>query len=152
LGIAPDDEIGGDMRCLSPSDFGFHNALREPSGALRFVDFEYAGWDDPAKLVGDFFNQVQVPVPPALFGAFARRVAAQFADPERNLARYELLLPVYAMKWITIMLNDFLPEGGLRRSFAGDASQVVARKQGQIVKARQAFARLGTLMPITLRA
>jgi hypothetical protein len=150
LGIAPDDEIGQDMRCLSPSDFGFHNALREPSGALRFVDFEYAGWDDPAKLVGDFFNQVQVPVSPALFGAFAGRVAAQFPDPESNLARFALLLPVYSMKWIAIMLNDFLPEGGMRRSFAGDAGQAAARKQNQLAKARQAFARL-TDIPALLR-
>ena len=35
---------------LSPSDFGFHNIL-EHQGQLSFLDFEYAGWDDPAKLV-----------------------------------------------------------------------------------------------------
>jgi hypothetical protein len=152
LRIAPDEEIAADMRCLSPSDFGFHNALREPSGALRFVDFEYAGWDDPAKLVGDFFNQEQVPVPQALFSDFARQVAARYPAPERTLARFELLLPVYSMKWITIMLNDFLPEGGMRRSFAGDAGQAELRKQNQLAKARQAFDRMGAVRPVTLRA
>ena len=40
-------------RVLSPSDFGLHNALRGPDGQLRFVDFEYFGWDDPVKLVSD---------------------------------------------------------------------------------------------------
>ena len=37
-------------RCVSPSDFGFHNALVGPDGRAVFLDFEYAGWDDPAKL------------------------------------------------------------------------------------------------------
>ena len=41
-------------RCLSPSDFGFHNALSTADGRVRFIDFEYAGWDDPAKLVWRF--------------------------------------------------------------------------------------------------
>ena len=41
------------QRALSPSDFGLHNALRGQDGQLRFVDFEYFGWDDPVKLVSD---------------------------------------------------------------------------------------------------
>ena len=47
--------IGTDEYSLSPSDFGFHNMLVDRGGSLRFVDFEYAGWDDPAKMVADFF-------------------------------------------------------------------------------------------------
>jgi len=49
--------LPADETCLSPSDFGFHNALVDPSGALSFLDFEYAGRDDPAKPVSDFFCQ-----------------------------------------------------------------------------------------------
>ncbi|MEI9991461.1 MAG: phosphotransferase [Rhizomicrobium sp.] len=142
LGLAPQEEIAAGALCISPSDFGFHNALREAAGRLRFIDFEYAGWDDPAKLVGDFFNQVQAPVPRVLFGTFARRVASLFPEDGHMLARFEILLPVYSVKWITIMLNDFLPVGEMRRSFAGDTSQALARKRGQLAKARQAFARL----------
>ena len=41
------------QRTLAPSDFGFHNTLRYANGALAFVDFEYFGWDDPAKLTAD---------------------------------------------------------------------------------------------------
>ncbi len=142
LGLARDAEIPQQGRCISPSDFGFHNALRDAPGRLRFLDFEYAGWDDPAKLVGDFFNQVAVPVPPALFGAFARSVAGLFPEPDRNLARFELLMPVYAVKWIAIMLNDFLAEGETRRSFAGGAAEASQRKTNQLIKARRAFAAL----------
>ena len=38
---------------LSPSDFGFHNALRGNNGKIIFLDFEYFGWDDPVKLCCD---------------------------------------------------------------------------------------------------
>ena len=38
---------------LSPSDFGFHNSLFR-NNKLFFFDFEYAGWDDPIKLMCDF--------------------------------------------------------------------------------------------------
>ena len=38
-------ELAVDHRTLSPSDFGFHNALRRSDGRLAFLDFEYFGWD-----------------------------------------------------------------------------------------------------------
>ena len=49
-------------RCVSPSDFGFHNAIRRPDGSICFIDFEYAGWDDPSKTAADFFLQPAMPV------------------------------------------------------------------------------------------
>ena len=42
------------MQVLSPSDFGFHNAILKESGDLVFLDFEYFGRDDPVKLMADF--------------------------------------------------------------------------------------------------
>ena len=45
--------LAADKRTLSPSDFGFHNAIRRPDGSLFFIDFEYFGWDDPVKLTSD---------------------------------------------------------------------------------------------------
>lgn len=116
-----DDPLDPASRCLSPSDFGFHNALRRPSGALAFLDFEYAGWDDPAKLVADFFAQPAVPVPATAFDGFARRVAALTPDPGRMLDRIRLLSPLYRFKWCCIMLNEFLPVDRERRVFAAPA-------------------------------
>jgi len=69
-------------QCLSPSDFGYHNAIKTPGGNVRFIDFEYAGWDDPAKLVCDFFRQVKVPVPKAFFDDVADPICRLFAEPE----------------------------------------------------------------------
>ena len=106
-------------RCLSPSDFGFHNAIRTPSGALRFVDFEYAGWDDPAKTIADFANQPDRLLEARLSGIFRDRALALFPESERLAARLRLLTPLYQIKWACICLNEFLPSGSHRRSFTG---------------------------------
>ncbi len=121
---------------LSPSDFGFHNALLEASGKLRFVDFEYAGWDDPAKLVCDFFCQPALPAPARCWPTFLAQVMADLPEPAEHCRRAELLLPVYRVKWITIMLNDFQPTGDDRRRFARPGQDPEQRKAEQLEKAR----------------
>jgi hypothetical protein len=125
--------------CISPSDFGFHNALAEPSGRLNFIDFEYAGRDDPAKLVCDFFCQPDVPAPPALFDTFAAQVMQSLDLGEDHLVRARLLLDAYRIKWICIMLNEFLPISAARRNFA-DPQTTASRASQQLAKARVAMA------------
>lgn len=126
-------------RCLSPSDFGYHNALLAASdGKLRFLDFEYAGWDDPSKLVGDFFCQPAIPAPHSEFERFVETVANVMPDPKLHAARAKLLLPIYRVKWVCILLNDFLPVGGSRRAFAGPGAEQETRKAAQLAKARAA--------------
>lgn len=139
-GLRPDRPLEPADRCLSPSDFGFHNALLATDGRLRFIDFEYAGWDDPSKLICDFFCQPAVPAPAQAFDRFAAAVAAELPDPPSHLARATLLLPVYRVKWVCIMLNEFLPVGGSRRAFSGTVAERDARKTNQLAKARAALA------------
>ena len=138
LGLPPEQPLPAGERCVSPSDFGFHNALRTPDGRMVFIDFEYAGWDDPAKTVSDFFCQPECPVPAEHYAAFARAVVENESATEERLRRAELLLPIYRLKWCCIMLNDFLPAGGKRRRFAGSADED-ERKSRQLRKARQAL-------------
>jgi hypothetical protein len=122
---------------LSPSDFGFHNALRGEDGRLAFLDFEYAGWDDPAKLVCDFFFQMAVPAPRQCFDEFARGVAALVPDVAGTLARVELLRPLFGLKWCCIVLNHFSRIDLARRAFA--VSDAPSGKAGQLEKARRLF-------------
>lgn len=123
-------------RRVSPSDFGFHNALRQHDGRLRFIDFEYAGWDDPAKLVCDFFCQPAVPVPQHYWDSFAAAVAEDLSDSPAHLARFAALLPVYRLKWCCILLNDFLPAGSARRAFASGKTVTAQQQAAQLEKAR----------------
>lgn len=127
------------QRCLSPSDFGFHNALLAMDGTIRFIDFEYAGWDDPAKMTGDFFSQLAVPVPGDLFDRFAMAALAVFPRSEELIVRARLLRPVYLVKWCCIALNVFLPVHLARRQFADPGLDVVALKRSQLGKAEILF-------------
>lgn len=119
-------------RCLSPSDFGFHNALLLENGQFRFFDFEYAGWDDPAKLICDFFCQPEVPVPIEFLDRFAELALEDFRPREGIVTRAHLLLPVYRIKWCCIMLNEFLATENERRRFADPTSSDYARKERQL--------------------
>ena len=92
--------------CLSPSDFGFHNALTGPAG-LGFLDFEYAGRDDPAKLVSDFFCQPEIPVPMRYHAGFIARLAQGLRLDAAGRARCRILLDAYRIKWTCIILNEF---------------------------------------------
>lgn len=143
VGLSLSQSLDARSRCVSPSDFGFHNALVGIDGRAIFLDFEYAGWDDPAKLICDFFCQPAVPVPERCFDAFARTVAAPFHEAAAVLARVQLLLPVYRLKWVCIRLNEFLADGGSRRRFsAGEDWE--ARKARQLAQARAALTGLVT--------
>jgi hypothetical protein len=136
-----DIRIPQSAEIVSPSDFGFHNALIDATGRVRFFDFEYAGRDDPAKLVCDFFCQPEVPVPVAHYARFADGVIAALGLDPTHRTRCDLLLDAYRIKWICIMLNDFLPSGNARRTFAnpGDQSE---RCRTQLDKAEAALAAL----------
>jgi hypothetical protein len=123
-------------RCLSPSDFGFHNALLSTARrSIVFLDFEYAGWDDPARMVCDFFCQPARPVSMEHFPLFTSAVASSVGDADAFHRRIDILLPVYQIKWCCIMLNDFLPAGALRRRFATGTQNSNDRKKQQLAKA-----------------
>lgn len=124
------------QRCLSPSDFGFHNALRADDGRLRFFDFEYAGWDDPAKLACDFFCQPQVPVAFGHRDSFLNRLAQTLELDSAFSDRVRQLQPAYQVKWCCIMLNEFVGGGQARRAFAVGKESVETRKVAQLQKAR----------------
>lgn len=115
-------------RILSPSDFGFHNAL-ENGADLSFVDFEYAGWDDPAKLICDFMCQPEVPVTQDQGQQFMQALLQDFPGAEGVSRRVALLLPVHRLKWCCILLNEFRMEDRKRREHAGLGSDRLLREQ-----------------------
>lgn len=139
LGINPDEPLPADQRCISPSDFGFHNALRRPSGDMCFLDFEYAGWDDPAKMAGDFFSHPAIAVDHRYRDQFLADAMSFCAGPNMLRARANLLLPVFQTKWCCIILNDFLPDSARRRRFADPAFDETERKRSQLAKAVKLF-------------
>jgi hypothetical protein len=129
-----DRTLARSERCISPSDFGFHNTIRSGDGHLRFFDFEYAGWDDPAKTICDFFCQPAVPVPNEWLPGVVERLRGAFGDDDLA-ERVALLLPLFQTKWCCIMLNDFLPAGNQRRAFSNPDVRDESRWDKQLEKA-----------------
>lgn len=103
-----EDAISEDMLCPSPSDFGFHNAI-SCSSNVKFIDFEFAGWDDPAKVVCDFFLQPRVRVP-TKYQYLIEESVATVVPAEVLRARIRYLHPVLHLKWAAIILSVLKPE------------------------------------------
>ncbi|MGJ4932449.1 phosphotransferase [Bradyrhizobium sp. HKCCYLS2038] len=141
-GLAFEAAIPADQVCLSPSDFGFHNALIDDQDKLTFLDFEYAGRDDPAKLVSDFFCQPEVPVPLPVHEHFIDRLTDGLGLDAASVARCRLLIDAYQVKWTCIILNDFLPLGATRRAFA-DTGAWAQRCAAQLAKAEAQLRLIG---------
>ncbi len=99
-----EDLMEPDKLCISPSDFGFHNAIHS-AGKVRFFDFEFAGWDDPAKAIIDFDLQPRVPI--ELKNNVLRK---GLPDHYRGLKeRCQALLPILRLKWACIILAPMDP-------------------------------------------
>lgn len=125
---------------LSPSDFGFHNALRRPEGGLVFLDFEYFGWDDPVKLCADVAWHPGMALEEGEFTRFLRALVPVYGTDPDFEARLGAFLPLYGVRWIAIILSEFLPQRWEQRVFAGAATEWAAAKARQLAKA-QAYVR-----------
>ena len=138
--IQLDKELAPEERSISPSDFGFHNAILEANGKLRFIDFEYAGWDDPAKLTADFFGNAGLAVSDNHLPHFASYMQNLFPNDRELRKRIALLLPIHHIKWCLIILNEFNPLGKLRAQFLESQTvNLLAKKESQLIKARNSL-------------
>jgi hypothetical protein len=127
-----EDDLAPRHRTLSPSDFGFHNALKQNTGKIVFLDFEYFGWDDPVKMVSDVLWHPGSNLTPALGDKFQKNAGEIFAAGDDGFKdRLDALYPLYGMIWCLTLLNEFLPERWHRRISAGtttDADQAQAEQ------------------------
>jgi hypothetical protein len=126
---------------LSPSDFGFHNALRRGE-SLVFLDFEYFGWDDPVKLAADFVLHPGMNLTSADTKEWLSGLTAVYGrDPDFS-ARLARLYPVLALKWCLIILNEFLPAAWARRVASGRHRLAAPAKAEQLAKAAARLERI----------
>ena len=137
-GLAFDSEIAKQQRTLSSSDFGFHNALRRQDGSLVFLDFEYFGWDDPAKMIADFLLHPAMPLTDNLRKSFVSDILGRFQDQPELATRLRILYPLFGLKWCLIFLNEFMPKDLARRSFASpDRLNLSQLQSKQLNKAKR---------------
>ncbi|MCP4036519.1 MAG: hypothetical protein GY733_06255 [bacterium] len=139
-GIDPTSDMPLAECTLSPSDYGFHNALRTRDGSIVFLDFEHFGLDDPAKMVSDFLLHPALALPHRLRSRFHASMLERHPNGRALAWRVPVVYPLHAIKWCTILLNEFVPEHRDRRSHAahliGRSDAALAR---QLAKARAMF-------------
>lgn len=133
---------------LVPADFGFHNSLRRSDGSLAFVDFEYFGWDDPVKLTADILLHPGWPLAPPQRRRFREAATRLYGEDPLFGLRLRAYLPLFALRWVLILLNEFVPERWQRRVLAGETAGWDEAKARQLARAR-AFL---TALPHTVEA
>ena len=126
-------------RMFSPSDLGFHNILagNQNKGELFFLDFEYSGWDDPAKLLADFFHHEGQNV------AWEHKwyLLEQFATHRKQdpgfLRRWETIIDLIGLEWVLIVLNVADPNEMKRKRFANPTLDPTDLIKARIAKAKK---------------
>lgn len=108
-----DQPLKLDQLVLSPSDFGSHNMLKTSDGKHFFLDFEYFGWDDPAKLIADVALHPGVDLSEEWRLKWEQGMFSIFGEEVRE--RYVVCLPMYGLCWSLILLNEFRNDIWLRR-------------------------------------
>lgn len=111
-------DLESKFRALSPSDFGFHNALQLKDGTIFYLDFEYFGFDDPVKLISDFIWHPGMDLSNDQKTIWVTETTKIFKKTENLENRFLAAWPVFGMKWSLILLNEFLVEGWKKRVHA----------------------------------
>lgn len=135
-------ELPQEWRSLVPSDFGFHNSLRRNDGSLAFLDFEYFGWDDPVKLTADILLHPGRTLLPPQRQRFRKGAERLYGGDPAFARRLEAYLPLFGLRWVLILLNEFIPERWRRRVLAGDTESWSDAKARQLSRAQEFLATL----------
>ena len=134
-----DTDLAPQCRTLVPADFGFHNSMRQRDGSLAFVDFEYFGWDDPVKLTSDILLHPGFALAPEQARRF--RVAAEkiYGADATFVDRLTAFLPLFGLRWVLILLNEYIPRRWAQRLRTGVSQDWEAVKAIQLSRAREAL-------------
>jgi thiamine kinase-like enzyme len=120
LGWDAQRSFQGNEQMFCPSDLGFHNILSgtHNQGELFFLDFEYSGWDDPAKLLADFFHHVGQQVSWEHKWFLLEKFAAHRKQDPNFIRRWKTIIDLIGLEWVLIVLNIIDPNEMERKRFA----------------------------------
>lgn len=127
-----------DMKRLSPTDFGVHNMLFRPTGDICFIDFEFFGWDDPMKLVSNFYHhEKNSGLSQEVRRSFIRDFVSSSTLPAEMLGRLDSYMLLSAAEWIGVMLWSITPEKIAIRQFANPQFDVESYRRKAVGKLSQ---------------
>jgi len=124
------------LQIISPSDFGSHNAIKNINGQTVFIDFEYFGWDDPVKLISDFFWHPAMNLTEKQQYLWLDKIKNIFFNDVNFVKRLRAYLTLFGLRWSLILLNEFLPNRMNQRIHAdkSKASEIENIKIEQLEK------------------
>ena len=99
-------DIAKKYQILSPSDISLQNMVKYKK-VIKYLDFEYFGWDDPVKLVSDFTWHPSVNLNRSLILKWYSAMVDIFSDDKDFCKRFSISHSLYGIRWILILLNEF---------------------------------------------
>ncbi len=115
--------------------FPFHDGLVSPNGTLAFFDFEYFGWDDPVKLTADFMLHPAVALSATQRLRIRRSAEQLYRDGSGFAQRLGAYLHLFGLRWVLILLNEFISDRWRQRVCAGASESWVEAKAMQLAYA-----------------
>ncbi len=116
-------KINPEHERLSSVDFGPHNMLWREDDSLTVIDFEYAGWDHPMRIISDMLSHDKMRDLPnakkSLFVAeYLKRTPLPY-EVTNDLADFRRIAQV---EWVAILLSSILPEKREKLIYANGGS------------------------------
>ncbi len=103
---------------------------------MAFLDFEYFGWDDPVKLTADIMLHPGRKLRPPLQQHFRRAALGVYGGDQNFALRLNAFYPLFGLRWVLILLNEFIPDRWRRRVLAGATESWAEAKARQLMLAR----------------
>lgn len=133
----PAAELSQPYRSLIPADFGFHNTLRNSAGELTFFDFDYFGWDDPVKLLADILWHPKMRLSEKQKQLFIHGFSDIYQSDPLFLSRFHSTWPLFGLRWVLILLNEFIPAFWQNRQHAEAHHNQIDAKKEQLKRATE---------------
>jgi thiamine kinase-like enzyme len=106
------------------------------NGDLRFVDFEYFGWDDPVKLISDFSHHAGMNLTEEMEDFWFSGAKSIYGECILN--RLQVSWPLYGLNWCLIILNEFKNDVWSKRCLANQEIKHIRKDilLGQLTKSK----------------
>lgn len=124
-------------KTLSPSDYGLHNMLESGPDKWIIFDFEYFGWDDPCKMIADFYHHAGQNFSIEFKHIVKDRFLQHYPFPDQFNLRFSLVSELIGLEWILIILNIASPAVLERKKFANPSLDVGNYVTERVIKAQE---------------
>jgi hypothetical protein len=127
---------------LNSYDFGPHNLLFDEEGGVVVVDFEGAGWDDPARMVMGCVSHIgSQGLSAAAVGAFLGSYAAARGLSADEMRRFERVGMLFDVEWATVFASAMAPEVVEAKRFGTPGFDLAGHLRGCMAGVRERLAR-----------